>query len=106
MLEHILIISAGDLPREPLEDALNRFARDIHDCPGLVSISWGRNVNPTGLQRGCDYVCSALLDSIDTLQTDYWNHPAHHVLLEELPALCAERFALDFDVAEGETHGR
>jgi hypothetical protein len=36
------------------------------------------------------------LTSEEALRSDYWNHPAHQMLLGKLDELCADRFALDY----------
>ncbi|WP_349428824.1 Dabb family protein [Microbacterium sp. LWS13-1.2] len=106
MLEHIVVVDAGDLPRPPLEAALDRFAHGIRGCRGLISISWGQNFNPLGLERRCHYVCTVILESEETLRTHYWEHPAHQILLAELPGLCESRFALDYFIDEDAAHAR
>jgi hypothetical protein len=97
MLSHILIVSRGDRPREPLELLLAEFARGIEGCPGVLRVHWGENTNATGLARGYDYVCATELVDLQTMRTAYWEHPAHRDLLERLPDLCEARFALDIE---------
>jgi len=36
----------------------------------------------------------------DSLAGSYWNHPAHQELLARIDAVCAERFAIDFNREE------
>lgn len=99
MLQHIVVFSTGEKPREPLEETLDRFARGIRSCPEVIDVSWGENVNPTGLERGYEFVCIATLSTIEAMKKEYWNHPAHQELLERLPEVCESRFALDYCAA-------
>lgn len=97
VLTHILVVSRGEKPYEPLERALREFAKGIADCIGLQRVEWGKNINPTGLELSYDYLCVTELADLETLRTSYWEHPAHRRLLAELPELCTSRFALDIE---------
>jgi hypothetical protein len=105
-LRHVLVVSTTEVDADPLRTALVDFVREIADCPGLSEITWGENVNPTGLDRGYDLVCLSILDGHETLRGAYWNHPGHQRLLVRLGELGASRFALDYiartDAGSGE----
>ena len=48
------------------------------------------------LGQGYSHGCYVRLTDAESLHDPYWNHPAHQELLNEIDAVCAERFAIDF----------
>ncbi|MCG2622968.1 Dabb family protein [Arthrobacter sp. I2-34] len=94
MLEHYVLFAAAEGRETDLETALTEFSDAIAgDCAALHEISWGRNINPSGLQRGFTHGCLARL--ADDGLSQYWDHQAHQRLLGQLDELCSERFAMD-----------
>lgn len=97
MLEHYLVCTPKPGREDELSAALDRFGAGVrHTLPSLIELSWGRNTNPSGLDRGYTHSCLARLTSQEALRGEYWNHPAHVRLLADLDELCTERFAMDY----------
>jgi hypothetical protein len=102
MLEHYVVFKAKKGDEKALDDALAAFGRAIVELDCVRDFSWGPNVNGSGLARGFTHGCLARLESEEALKSDYWNHPAHTLLLGQLDVLCEDRFALDYHVASDE----
>lgn len=100
MLDHYVVFKAKSDAVQSLDDALRTFARAIVELDCVVEFTWGQNINGSGLARGFTHGCLARLDSEQALKSEYWNHPAHTLLLGQLDDLCDDRFALDYVVGQ------
>lgn len=99
MLEHYVLFQPKPDADSRLEQALESFSEAIRDESSILSeISWGRNTNPSGLDRGFSYGCFARI-APGRFQ-NYWDHPAHQELLKQLDELCADRFAMDYETTD------
>jgi hypothetical protein len=98
MLDHYVVFKAKSDAEKSLDDVLGAFGRAIVELDCVLDFSWGANINGSGLARGFTHGCFARLESEEALKSDYWNHPAHTLLLGQLDELCEDRFALDYVV--------
>jgi hypothetical protein len=97
MLDHYVAFKARQGQEQALSAVLDRFVRGLWDQLNCVlDVSAGANINQSGLGRGYTHGCYVRLTDAESLRGTYWNHPAHQQLLNELDAVCAERFAVDF----------
>lgn len=97
MLEHYVVYAAVPGHEADLDETLAEFCRDAKEEGGAIvhEISWGRNTNPSGLDRGHTHGCRSLIES--GRFTEYWELPAHKRLLDQLDALTTGRFAMDYE---------
>lgn len=97
MFEHYIVFTPHEGREADLLTALEQFGAGVSgDLPCLLELTWGANVNESGLQRGFTHGCFARLRDERSFQAEYWGHPAHQQLLTRLDELCEERFALDY----------
>jgi Stress responsive A/B Barrel Domain len=98
---HYVALKARPGQEQALGAMLDRFAGAISgqlDC--VLDIAAGANINKSGLAQGYTHGCYVRLTDPDSLAGSYWNHPAHQELLARIDAVCAERFAIDFNREE------
>lgn len=101
MVDHYVVFQPHQGREKDLTAALKEFAEGIAGLECLHDFTYGENINQSGLKHGYTHGCFARLASEQALKTDYWHHPAHQRLLGLLDDLCADRFALDYDVPGG-----
>jgi Stress responsive A/B Barrel Domain len=97
MLDHYVAFKARPGQEQALSAVLDRFVRGLSgqlNC--VLDVSAGANINRSGLGQGYTHGCHVRLTDAESLHGTYWNHPAHQRLLDEIDAVCAERFAVDF----------
>lgn len=98
MLDHYVAFKARPGQEQALTAVLERFVRGISgQLRCVLDLAVGANINPSGLKQGYTHGCFVRLTDEESLRGVYWNHPAHQSLLNELDAVCAERFAIDFN---------
>lgn len=102
MLEHYVVFK----PKAGQEDRLDEACAALTDglasgLPGMRSLSWGRNTNKSGLDRGYTHGCLGRFNDEEAFGR-YWNHPAHAAFMAALDDICEDRFAIDYqtDVAQ------
>lgn len=97
MFEHYVIFKPKPGAGAELTQALEEFGAGVRETLScLTELTFGENVNPSGLDRGYTHACLARLTSQASFKDEYWNHPAHVRLLAALDELCEDRFALDY----------
>jgi hypothetical protein len=100
MLDHYVVFKPRPGREQELSLALGEFAAAITGLACLSELTWGENVNKSGLALGFTHGCHASLTDLAALQGEYWNHPAHQRLLSQLDNLCEDRFGMDYLVGE------
>jgi hypothetical protein len=101
MLDHYVVFQPHPGREKDLTAALREFSEGIKSLDCLQDLSYGENINQSGLKHGYTHGLFGRLTSEQALKTDYWHHPAHQRLLGLLDELCADRFALDYDIPDG-----
>jgi hypothetical protein len=105
MLDHYVVFQPHPGREKDLTAALREFGEGIKSLECLHDFSAGENINQSGLKHGYTHGCFARLTSEQALKTDYWLHPAHQRLLGLLDDLCVDRFAVDYDIPDGNSDG-
>ncbi|SKG68421.1 Stress responsive A/B Barrel Domain [Mycobacteroides abscessus subsp. bolletii] len=104
MFEHYVVFKPKPGRAGELTQALQEFGDGVRETlPCLTELTFGENLNKSGLDRGFTHGCLARLASEAAFKDDYWNHPAHVRLIAALDELCEERFALDYVPKEAVT---
>ncbi len=101
MIEHYVLLAAGEGRSAEVDAALDRFLIEIIALDSVVEITAGTNFNQVGLDRGWTHGMLVRLTDADDLP-GYWEHEAHVRLVEILDETCDDRFALDYETS-GET---
>jgi hypothetical protein len=96
MLDHYVVFRPAEGTGAAVADALRRFASVITELSCVQDITWGENTNASGLRHGYTHGCFVRLTNAEALRSEYWNHPAHQKLLDDLDTLNTERFAVDY----------
>lgn len=100
MICHYVLLAAKPDRHDDLAAALNQFLGDIVVLDTVLEISAGPNLNKSGLERGWTHGMLVRLTEADALP-GYWEHESHVRLVETLDETCDDRFAVDYEVAEG-----
>lgn len=102
MLEHYVIFKPFSGKESGLDTACAELAAGFADgLPGLVELSWGRNTNRSGLDRGFTHGCLGRFTDAEAFKR-YWEHPAHARFMGVLDELCEDRFAIDYESEPGD----
>ena len=100
MLEHYVVFKPLQGHEADLDAALAALEKDLTvGADGLLALTWGKNTNKSGLERGYTHGCLGRFADPDAFNV-YWNHPAHVTFMGSLDVICAERFALDYTTSE------
>jgi stress responsive alpha/beta barrel protein len=101
MLDHYVAFQVRPGREKDLTDALREFGEGIASLECLHDFTYGKNISESGLGHGYTHGLFVRLTSEQALKTDYWNHSAHQRLLGILDDVCADRFAVDYEVPGG-----
>jgi hypothetical protein len=96
MVEHVVLFRVEEGREDDFEEALASFVSDIVAVDGVEEATGGRNVSPTGRERGWTHGLVVRLDSFDDLDT-YRDHEIHGRFLDAIETACPERFAVDYE---------
>lgn len=96
MTEHFVLLKCRPGHEPELDDALARFETEIRQLETVIEITSGRNFNQGADERGWTHGMLVRLPLPTDLHA-YWDHPAHHRLVEVLERTCTDRFAVDYE---------
>lgn len=101
MIEHYVVFKPIAGREAQLDTACTALAAGLADgLEGMQALSWGRNTNRSGLDRGFTHGCLGRFTDAAAFQR-YWDHPAHVAFMAALDEVCEDRFAIDYPTGAG-----
>lgn len=98
MIEHYVLFQAKAGREADVDGALAEFDIGMGGAPWLIELTYGPNLNSRSRELGWSHGMLSRLPDMQTVQNEYWNHPAHVRFMERLDECCEARFALDHEV--------
>ena len=74
-----------------------RFPLLKHSIEGIVSIEWGTNNSPEGLNKGFTH-CFIVTFANDAARSTYLPHPKHQEFVDILKPLIDDVFVIDYNL--------
>ena len=102
MIRHILLISFKDTTSaEQATHVMNEFCTIPERIPGVVSVEWGVNNSPEGLNK--QYSHTVLMTFADEASREnYLPHPEHEALKAVFVPLLEDIIVFDYTVSDTE----
>lgn len=95
-MRHLLVVKfKSDAVATQIDEALLYFKRIQNDIPGIVSVEYGSNESPEGLDKGYTHVVLMTFDNAEARDT-YLPHPAHEALKQAFVPLVDDIIVLDY----------
>ena len=74
-----------------------KFPALQQSIPGIVSIEWGKNNSPEGLNKGFSH-CFIVTFENEEARSTYLPHPNHQAFVDILKPLIDDVFVIDFNL--------
>ena len=82
---------------EEILDVEKKFPALQQSVPGIISIEWGLNNSPEGLNKGFSH-CFIVTFKSESARATYLPHPAHQAFVETLKPLLDDVFVFDYSL--------
>ena len=97
-IRHIVCLKFKDeSSSEQIGEIEKKFPALKESIPGIISIEWGTNNSPEGLNK--DFTHCFIVTFIDEeARSNYLPHPNHQAFVDILKPLLADVFVIDFNL--------
>ena len=82
---------------EQIGEIEKKFPALQQSIPGVVSIEWGTNNSPEGLNKGFSH-CFIITFESEEARSTYLPHPNHQAFVDILKPLIDDVFVIDFNL--------
>ena len=82
---------------ESILEVEKKFPALKQSVPGIISIEWGLNNSPEGLNKGFTH-CFIVTFANELARSTYLPHPAHQAFVEILKPLLDDVFVIDYNL--------
>jgi hypothetical protein len=82
---------------EQIGEIEKKFPALQESIPGIVSIEWGTNNSPEGLNKDFTH-CFIVTFTDEEARSNYLPHPNHQAFVDILKPLLADVFVIDFNL--------
>jgi len=82
---------------ESILEVEKKFPALKQSVPGIISIEWGLNNSPEGLNKGFTH-CFIVTFANELARSTYLPHPAHQAFVEILKPLLDDVFVFDYNL--------
>jgi hypothetical protein len=97
-IRHIVCLKfKPEITTESILEVEKKFPALQLSIPGIISIEWGLNNSPEGLNKGFSH-CFIVTFENETARSTYLPHPAHQAFVEILKPLLDDVFVIDYNL--------
>ena len=97
-IRHIVCLKfKEEASSEQIGEIEKKFPTLQQSIPGIVSIEWGRNNSPEGLNKNFTH-CFLVTFTDEAARSNYLPHPNHQAFVDILKPLLDDVFVIDFDL--------
>jgi hypothetical protein len=97
-IRHIVCLKfKADSVSENILEIEKKFPLLKQTIPGIISIEWGLNNSPEGLNKGFTH-CFIVTFANELARSTYLPHPAHQAFVEILKPLLDDVFVIDYNL--------
>ena len=97
-IRHIVCLKfKPEITNESILKVEKKFPALQQSISGIISIEWGLNNSPEGLNKGFSH-CFTVTFENETARATYLPHPAHQAFVEILKPLLDDVFVIDYNL--------
>ncbi|MEK9773799.1 MAG: Dabb family protein [Opitutae bacterium] len=97
-MRHIVCLKfKNEAPPDQVSEIEKKFPALQQAIPGIVSIEWGTNNSPEGLNKDFSH-CFIVTFENEEARTTYLPHPDHQAFVDFLKPLLEDVFVIDFNL--------
>ena len=97
-IRHIVCLKfKHEITTESILEVEKKFPALQLSIPGIISIEWGLNNSPEGLNKGFSH-CFIVTFENEAVRSTYLPHPAHQAFVEILKPLLDDVFVIDYNL--------